>query len=76
MRPDEIITQMMKREHKSKREVSKVMGKSPRYLDPIVYDGRSPRVDTFAGIVDAMGYDLVARSRDDGFEFRVDPPPE
>ena len=34
---------------------------------------RKRRADLMATALDEMGYDLVARSRDDGFEIEIDP---
>lgn len=56
--------------------VSKVLGKSAAYVGATIARGSIPRVDTYATILNACGYDLLLRKRSDGAEIVIDPPSE
>lgn len=47
------------------------MGHGRAYLSTLVSEGRECKLSTLVEFCDATGYDLVARSRTDGFEFEV-----
>ena len=67
------LRDIMARENLSAREVSRRMGRHDAYLSVTLNRGSHPRTDTLASMLDAMGYDLVAVSRDDGHEVMVTP---
>ena len=55
-------------------KLSAAMGKSKNYISAVMSRGSDPHCETMATILDAVNYDLIARSRDDGFEFTIAPP--
>jgi len=73
VRADKVLKEMLEREHISTIEASKMMGRSKGYVSNLISRHTIPRADTMAAICDAMGYDLIARSREDGYEFHIDP---
>lgn len=74
MRADKVLKEMLAREHVSTIDASKIMGRSKGYVSTFISRHTIPKADTMAAICDAMGYDLIARSREDGYEFTIDPP--
>lgn len=76
MQADKVLMAILTREDLRVGEVSRRMGKSPRYLDTYKYHGRIPKIDTFAEMLSACGYELIARNSTDGYEFLIDPPTE
>ena len=56
--------------------ISEKMGRSKSYLSVIISRHSVPYTNTMALILDTMGYDLVARSRQNGREYVIDIPPE
>lgn len=76
MQADKVLVSILTREGLKVGEVCRRMGRSPRYLDSYKYHGRVPRIDTFAEMLQACGYELVARNLSDGYEVPIDPPTE
>lgn len=74
MQTDKVLFEVMYKERLKPRIVCERMGRSPRFLDPYRYGGATPNTATLAQILDVCDYDLVARSRNDGTEFVIDPP--
>ena len=74
MKAKDALRSMLEYEGVSAAAVASAMGKSSKYLHPILYAGRIPQADNYAAICDALDYDLLARSRKDGQEFVIDPP--
>lgn len=74
MRANEAIKSMLDKEGVSTIQASKNMGKSRGYLSSVISQRVIPKADTMAAICDTLGYDLIARSREDGYEFTIDPP--
>ena len=74
MRADKVLRSILDKEGISSIRVSESMGRSKTYVNRILATHAMPKTDTMAGICDAMGYDLIARSRNDGYEFYIDPP--
>ena len=55
--------------------VSRAMGRAPSYLSKVITRKSSPQCEIMALCLDAMGYDLVARSRsEDGRDYVIDIP--
>lgn len=73
MQADKVLRTILAREGVSAEKVSRALGKSPRYLDMYRYRSRTPKVDTFATILQACGYELIARNLSDGYELPLDP---
>lgn len=73
MRADKVVLSIIEREGLKDGDVSRAMGRTPRYLDAIRYRHVMPKADTMATVCDVVGYDLIVRSREDGFEITVDP---
>lgn len=76
MKVRDVLRSMQRHKGASNSAVSSAMGKSPRYLDPILYGDRSPQVDNFAAMCDVLDFDLLVRAREDGMELIIDPPDE
>jgi len=74
MRADHVIKSMLEKEQVSTIEASKALGKSRGYLSSVIAQRVIPKADTLAAICNVLGYDLIARSRVDGYEFTIDPP--
>lgn len=55
-------------------KLARAMDKSDLYISALLSRGSIPKTDTMATILDACGFDLLARNRDDGTEFIIDPP--
>lgn len=51
--------------------LSVAMGRPKEFMKGTLQ--RKRRADLMATALDEIGYDLVARSRDDGFELQIDP---
>ena len=60
----------------STMEASVRMGKKPFYINSAISKGAVPSADNLASIMDAIDYDLLVRSRQDGTEIIIDPPEE
>lgn len=73
MRADKVLRAILDKEGVSTIQASVTMGKSKGYVSAILSRNIMPKTDTMAAICDALGYDLLARSRDDGYEFNIDP---
>lgn len=69
----EIIRAMLKRAGVSASRTSLNMGKKSPYIDSILSRGSNPRCDVMATIADTLGYELVVRDRNDGYEFIIPP---
>ena len=74
MRADKVLREIIDKENLSATEVSLRVGKTRKYMSTLFSHHRIPQADTMAGICDAIGYDLLVRSRDDGYEILIDPP--
>lgn len=74
MRADKAIRAMLDREGMSTIRASELMGKSKGYVSRILSTNAIPHADILANICDVAGYDLIAKSREDDFEFLIDPP--
>jgi len=73
MRADKAIRAMLDRENASTIQVSRELGKSDGYITAILAKRTIPKADTMSSICDVLGYELVAKSRDDDFEIPIDP---
>lgn len=69
----DIIRAMLQRAGVSASRASLNMGKKSPYIDSILSRGSNPRCDVMARIADTLGYDLVVRHRDDGYEYTIPP---
>ena len=65
------IREACKHNGTSLAELARTLGKERHYGTGITRG--VAKIDTFASIMDALGYDVVARSRGDGYEFVVPP---
>ena len=72
MKSYEVIRDTLEREGITGYQLSHSIGCSNSYVTNIINIKKDPRVSTLTKILDALGYDLVARSREDGFEFEID----
>ena len=69
MKAYEIIRAILDENNLSPTEVSKLMGRAPKYLSTILSRKSSPQCEIMALCLDAMGYDLVARCRHEGTDY-------
>ena len=69
----ETIITAIEHSGRSRYAVSKAMGKSTIYIGALLSRGSVPKTDTMATIMDAAGFDLLVRCRDDGTEYVIDP---
>lgn len=74
MRADKVLRAILDKDGLTAIQASERMGKSKTYVNNIISKETIPRADNMAAICDAVGYDLIARSREDGYEFTIDPP--
>jgi hypothetical protein len=76
MQAKDVLKSLFGRGKHSTYDASERMGKSPTFVGSIVSKGRMPKLDTMAAVMDAIDYDLLVRSRQDGTEIIIDPPEE
>ncbi len=76
MQADKVLASILDREGLDGTDVSRRIGRNPTFLRSYIYRGIVPGINTMARICDAVEYDLIIRSRADGFEFTIDPPIE
>jgi len=57
----------------AKTDISRKMGREQSYIATIFAKSAIPRTSTYSEILDACGFDLIVRRRDDGSEIRVTP---
>jgi len=74
MQADKVLKTILEKEGITTIQASRKMGRSDGYLSATIAKKASPRVDIMADICDALDYDLLVRSREDGFELYIDPP--
>lgn len=70
---NETLRSLISDEGYKHQEVSGMMGFSPEYLGSYFSSEHSLGTRAFVRALDVIGYDLVARCRSDGFEFRIPP---
>lgn len=68
----EIVREVLRREGVSTIELSKMLEKSRGYANRMIYTDNMVS-DVFSEMCDALGYDVVVRSREDGAEFFLSP---
>lgn len=73
MQAHETLRAIIKREGHTMREVSRMYGRTDEYISATLGRRSNPNTDVMAGILDVMDYDLLARSRKDGTEFKITP---
>lgn len=73
MQAIKVLPAILARENVSSTEISRRMGKGRTYLSAVISSGRTPQMDTLVTILDACGYDLIARNRADGTEHVIEP---
>lgn len=59
---------------KTRADLARAMGRSVGYFRNILSRGSVPRLETFAEIVDAAGFDMYVRQRSTGESIMIDPP--
>jgi len=74
MRADKVLREILAREGLTPIQASRRIGRNQNYIASLLYKKTVPKISTYAGILYELGYDLVAKSREDGFEFHIDPP--
>ena len=72
MKAYEALRDALEREGVTAYQLAQTLGRSRYYVSNIILRKTDPKVSTLAQTLDSLGYDLVARSREDGFEFDID----
>lgn len=71
MNANDVMREILCREHLSAEKASIRMGRSKTYVNKLLSTKTDPKSETLAEFCEAMGYELIARSREDGFEFII-----
>ena len=68
------MREILKREEISASDASRKMGRSPAYVGNLInpHSHKDVQASTAVKFCEAMGYELVARSKEDGYEFLID----
>lgn len=72
MNANKAIRDILHRESLSPSSVSVDMGHKYRYLNTLLSERDNCRSDTLVKFAEATGYELLLRSKSDGFEFIID----
>ena len=72
MNAKDTMRKILERESLSTIKTSLEMGHGRAYLNTILSEGNVPKTSTLAAFCEVVGYELVVRSKDDGFEFVID----
>jgi transcriptional regulator with XRE-family HTH domain len=65
---------MLAKEGVTAAEMSRRLGKSRLYMTTLFANERVPTIGTMTSVCKELNYDLLVRSRDDGYEITIDPP--
>lgn len=74
MNAKEVFRHVVDNSGLSRAELARSMGRTTSYFRNVLSRGSIPKLDTFAEITDAAGYDLLVRKRSTGEELVIDPP--
>jgi hypothetical protein len=74
MQANEAMRALFGRGKASAIDASFKIGKKRNYISGTISRGSTPQADTYAMIMDAIGYDLLLRNRETGEEIIIDPP--
>lgn len=73
MQAIKVLQTILARENVSAPTISKRIGRNRAYVNTIFSSESVPQMDTLVTILDACGYDLIARNRADGTEHVIEP---
>ena len=73
MQAIKVLQTILARENVSAPTISKRIGRNRAYVNTIFASESMPQTDTLVTILDACGYDLIARNRADGTEHVIEP---
>lgn len=73
MQAIKVLQTILARENVSAPTISKRIGRNRAYVNTIFASESVPQMDTLVTILDACGYDLIARNRADGTEHVIEP---
>lgn len=65
---------MVRMSGKPSSQIAREIGRAESFVRATISQGTRPRVDTFAEIATACGYEVVLRSRSDEFTLNVGAP--
>ena len=68
-----VLQTILAREHLIPSQVSRAIGKPQTFVSTIFNTERMPQTDTLIAILDACGYDLIARNRANDSEHVIEP---
>lgn len=76
MQAYEVLRELLKTSTLSARAISRKIGRSENYLAVLLAKKYDPLTTTMTRILDVMDCDLLVRSRTNGREYTIAPPPE
>lgn len=76
MQAFEVLKAIIEQDGLSVTNVSERAHKPSTYISKTIWRGSNPNCTTMVELLDAMGYDLIARNRKTGKEFRITRPPD
>ena len=65
----QILRHMVASSGKSYRQIARELGRSESFISATIAQGSCPRLDTFAGIAKACGYELVLSSESEQLDL-------
>lgn len=65
----EIVRAILERESLSPTSLSLALGRERRYISTLLSKNHAMKINTLLEICDKTGYELVIRSKEDGYEF-------
>lgn len=69
-----VLRAMLARKGISAVSAARLMKRSDSYISRRISGNQIPKVDSLAEIGNVLGFDLLLRDRQDGFEILIDPP--
>lgn len=73
MQADKVLRAIIEKSGHSVDGASRIVGKNKSYFSGMFARGSIPKLDTMATLCDILGWDLLVRDREDGFEIEIDP---
>lgn len=71
MRPLNVLSWAMNESGYSGASLARALGRSDAYVRNYYHKGITPSVDNYTSLLDACGFDLIARSRSTGKECMI-----
>jgi len=74
MQLEKVIRLLIKKKGYTLESAALKCNRTGSYFSAMLARHSAPRVDTMASICDTLGWDLIVRDREDGYEETIDPP--